>query len=181
MNTTQKHTFLGIPIDGSTIAGSQGVTQQPVEEIQPLLQAVLDDHGIAEFGWRQYTPYFNDGEPCVFGICDVWFLTPEDTENEEDRKHREEDPYGWEEDHHYSGKKGFAEHLTVWNHDTDRTPGSRQVPNPRHDHDRYQRCRELSNALTGGHFDTAMLAKFGDHATITITRETIRVEFYDHE
>jgi len=25
--------------------------------------------------WCQYTPYFNDGDPCVFGVHDMWPLT----------------------------------------------------------------------------------------------------------
>lgn len=24
---------------------------------------------LVDFGWRQYTPYFNDGEPCTFRCC----------------------------------------------------------------------------------------------------------------
>lgn len=25
--------------------------------------------------WTQYTPYFNDGEPCEFGVRDMWVLS----------------------------------------------------------------------------------------------------------
>lgn len=26
--------------------------------------------------WRQYTPYFNDGDPCVFRLCSIYFRSP---------------------------------------------------------------------------------------------------------
>ncbi len=32
---------------------------QPIFDANPTLEAVR---------WTQYTPYFNDGEPCVFGV-----------------------------------------------------------------------------------------------------------------
>jgi hypothetical protein len=28
----------------------------------------LKNPGIQSFGWKQYTPYFNDGDECVFGV-----------------------------------------------------------------------------------------------------------------
>jgi hypothetical protein len=70
--TTATRSFLGIPVEGDITAGSTRVDQKPIEELQPLLQAVLDDPTIVEFGWRQYTPYFNDGEPCEFGVSGLW-------------------------------------------------------------------------------------------------------------
>lgn len=36
-------------------------------------------------GWTQYTPYFNDGEECVFSLsCIGFFFTKEEFESEED-------------------------------------------------------------------------------------------------
>jgi hypothetical protein len=53
--TTATRSFLGIPVEGDITAGSTRVDQKPIEELQPLLQAVLDDPTIVEFGWRQGT------------------------------------------------------------------------------------------------------------------------------
>lgn len=33
--------------------------------------------------WTQYTPYFNDGDPCVFGLGHIDFLTDEDKDCED--------------------------------------------------------------------------------------------------
>jgi len=38
----------------------------------PIIKAV---------SWTQYTPYFNDGEPCVFQVGDMWFLTEKGLED----------------------------------------------------------------------------------------------------
>lgn len=35
----------------------------------PMIKAIV---------WNQYTPYFNDGEECVFGVNDVYFITGND-------------------------------------------------------------------------------------------------------
>lgn len=39
------------------------------ELIQEAAQALFDNHPeLHATGWRQYTPYFNDGDPCSFGV-----------------------------------------------------------------------------------------------------------------
>lgn len=30
---------------------------------------------IAAFKWTQYTPHFNDGDPCCFGVYDIYAIT----------------------------------------------------------------------------------------------------------
>lgn len=34
---------------------------------------------ILKFGWTQYTPYFNDGDPCVFNYNDMYVCTDPET------------------------------------------------------------------------------------------------------
>lgn len=77
---TATHNFLGIPIDGDITRGDKRVAQRPLSELQPLIRAVLNDPTMHSFGWTQYTPYFNDGEPCVFGVNEPWFRTVDDIE-----------------------------------------------------------------------------------------------------
>lgn len=175
--------LIGIPIEGSITGIGERKTQQlPIEDLQPLLRAVYDDPGIHSFGWRQYTPYYNDGEQCVFGVGNVWFLTHEDAADPEDRKLREESYYTWEEEHTYAGKRGFGEKYSeqVFNEETRRWVRTVQ-PNPRHNEMRHSLCQMLSSALWGGAYDVALLAKFGDHAIVTIQHDKITVEYYEHE
>jgi hypothetical protein len=40
--------------------------------LAPGLQQFMTEHpDVKAIGWTQYTPYFNDGEPCVFGVNDL--------------------------------------------------------------------------------------------------------------
>lgn len=157
--------FLGIPVQGDITRGSDRVEQKPIEELQPVLQAVLDDPTIVEFGWRQYTPYFNDGEPCEFGVNGTWVRTTADEDADEDE-------------------------LEMWGHRSlGKIPGHREQtigqwvndPYEGPDEARYLRCKALEKAVEGGAFEHVLLDAFGDHANITVRRDGIQVEFYDHD
>jgi hypothetical protein len=154
---TQRTNFLGIPIEGDIKRGSNRSKQRPVEELTPLLRAVLDDDVIASFGWRQYTPYFNDGEPCEFGVRTPWFRTATEDEDADE----------WQleiSDHPTLGKRNWR---------TDAYEGP--------DEERWARCEALSDAIEGGEFEDALLEAFGDHAYVTVTRDGIKVDFYNHD
>lgn len=162
--------FLGIPVQGDITRGSDRVEQKPIEELQPILQAVLDDPTIVEFGWRQYTPYFNDGEPCTFSAHGTWVRTDADKDADEDELEM------W-------GHRTLGKVTTEWGAIDPAT--RRQVvvsetyEGP--DRARYDRCKALESAVEGGHFEHVLLDAFGDHANITVRRDGIQVEFYDHD
>lgn len=54
----------------------------------PMLKPLFEKHqDVKEISWRQYTPYFNDGDECVFGVYnddisingeDVWDMSDDD-------------------------------------------------------------------------------------------------------
>lgn len=157
--------FLGIPINGDITRGGARVEQKPIEELQPILQAVLDDPTIVEFGWRQYTPYFNDGEPCTFSTHGTWVRTTADEDADED----ELEMWG----HHSLGKVSGGR-----NKDTGRWE---TYPYEGPDEARFDRCKALETAIEGGAFEHVLLDAFGDHANITVRRDGIEVEFYDHD
>lgn len=157
--------FLGIPINGDITKGDTRVEQKPIEDLQPILQAVLDDPTIVEFGWRQYTPYFNDGDPCTFSAHGTWVRTTDDKDADEDE-------------------------LEMWGHRSlGKVPSARNAdtgewekqPYEGPDEARYQRCKALEKAIEGGAFEHVLLDSFGDHANITVRRDGIEVEFYDHD
>ncbi len=172
-------TFLGIPVEGDINEGSKRTPQQPLEDLQPLLQALLDDDGIACFGWHQYTPFFNDGDPCVFSASSVWVARPEDLDPEADEDD-EPDTDGLD--------VSYCTHLGKYT-------GGEWVPDPENpgqkkkvgatyegpDQDRYDRCLALNGAIESGAFDDVLLGAFGDHAEITIRRSGIQVEYYGHD
>ncbi|MFF3324918.1 hypothetical protein [Streptomyces sp. NPDC002889] len=170
---TTARNFLGIPVEGDITRGADREKQRPLEEFQPILQAVLDDPTIVEFGWRQATPYFNDGEPCTFSVYGTWMRTDADREVEDEY----ELEVGYS--HPSLGQMTGGE----WVDDPDR-PGRKKKVGERYegpDQQRYERARALDRAIEGGEFHDVLLDAFGDHATVTVRRDGIQVEFYEHD
>lgn len=157
-------TFLGIPVEGD-IRSSSRTPQKPLEELQPLLQALLDDPSIISFGWQQYTPYYSDGDECVFSAGSLWVRTTQDQHVED----VDELELGY--------SPSLGRRRRVWNSDTRTCREWYEGP----DEARYDRCLALSNAIEDGHFDDVLLNTFGDHAAIEITPYAIQVTAYEHE
>lgn len=78
-DTDTRLNFLGIPVVGDRQMGSTRTEQKTIEDLAPTMQAVIDDPYFTAFGWRQYTPYFNDGDVCEFGVYGFWIKTRDDT------------------------------------------------------------------------------------------------------
>jgi hypothetical protein len=159
--------FLGLPIEGDIVRPTSAKPQRPMEEFAPILQAALDDPTIIEFGWRQYTPYFNDGDPCVFGAHGVWVRTSDDVDVE--------DLYDLEVDYNHPtlGKRPSTYNRETQEYET----GDYEGP----DEARYDRCQALHEAIDGGEFYAVLLQAFGDHAEVTVRRDGIKVDFYEHD
>lgn len=164
---TETRTFAGLPIDGEITAAVKRANQLPAEQLAPLMQALLDDEAIVSFGWAQYTPYFNDGEPCVFSANSVWVRTTWDGEVSDGDRYK----FEITDTHPTLGTRRWddAHHKFV------------DAPGEHYDEARYERCRAVGAAIDGGHFDDALIDLFGDHANIAVTREGITVEFYEHD
>lgn len=158
--------FLGIPVSGDITKGSTRVAQRPINDLQPILQNVLNDSTIAEFGWHQYTPYFNDGDPCEFGVYTFWVRTTEDYDEELDDYELE--VYGHPS---LGGRKMTRSDAGAW------VQGPYEGP----DEARYDRVRELDRAIQGGEFEHVLLDSFGDHARITVRRDGVTVDYYEHD
>lgn len=77
-DTDTRTSFLGVPVNGDPTDARRHTTQRPVEELAPIMQAVLNDPYFVSFGWVQYTPYFNDGDLCEFGVHTFWIKTRDD-------------------------------------------------------------------------------------------------------
>lgn len=166
------HTFMGMTIEGDITRGAEKqVPQRPKEELAPLLAAVIEDPLVAGVRWRQYTPYFNDGEPCVFGLhgVAVSFVGHENAENDSGDR----DGFVEEWDDLYAemlgGEKYFVATRTF-------------TPLPAKHPELAAKFKELANALEGGAFYEALLELFGDHAVVTVrANQPILVEFYEHD
>lgn len=166
--------FLGMPISGDITQGSSRTEQKPIEELAPLFQALLDDPTIVEFGWTQYTPYFNDGDTCEFSVHYLWVRTTAEAEGSVDEDGGEYEPgYALDVDYHPSlGKVKYD-----YNSEGRYVPIRYEGP----DEDRYNRCQGLDSALQSGAYDNVLLKHFGDHAMVTVRKDGIEVEYYSHD
>ncbi len=163
-------TFLGIPVEGQIVRTANRKAQRPREEFEALVAPVVNDPYITAFGWRQATPYFNDGEPCVFGAYGLWVRTADDlapANNDEDDDEDGDNRYliGYSTHPSLGGQEGWG--------DSAHYSGTREVE--------WRRCQALSKAIEGGQFDDVLLDLFGDHAAITVRRTGIEIEFYEHD
>lgn len=202
MTSTEKvrRNFLGIPVHGDVTPGGKRAVQRPLSDLEPLIRAVLDDPFIDAFGWTQFTPYFNDGDPCVFSVGSVWFRTTDDLEPRtpdgngayEYDDEREESDYDdddfkvpnstlvireYGDGHPSLGKREF-EWVGTWGTDDRRKvygpyEGKREAS--------YVACLALSDAVDSEEFDDVLLDAFGDHCQVTVKRTGIMVDEYSHE
>jgi hypothetical protein len=138
------------------------------------------------FKWSQYTPYFNDGEPCEFGKHDVWIFTPKDMKNGDMRYE--------EGSAEFYGGYGETDTLskTLYRHDRGHVTSGHWLSkekleseyeafeNPNFDPEYgepYTAIHDLCDLIDE---DTA-LALFGDHVEVIVTADGVSVEEYDHD
>src|SRR5687768_12752869 len=59
----------GRPVEGEIPRYSEGMPEQddPVLFLEAL-DNLLNTEGVEAVIWHQYTPYFNDGDPCTFSV-----------------------------------------------------------------------------------------------------------------
>lgn len=151
--------LFGIPIHGDYNQYNPGFSkiQRPIDELQPFMQAMLDDPNVKSFGWIQYTPYFNDGEACVFSVGPVFvFPVNEETTPLSDEDDDYEDSY--------------------WDHEVWSYSSKYHEKSPQHHID-------FSEVIQNGEFYVALLETFGDPVKVLIDNKTrqINMEFYDHD
>ena len=167
-----RRTFLGVPIIGEKSSYSESRSPQwDLATFQRMIQALIDEPFFLGWGWTQYTPYFNDGEPCYFSIHgEPWIRTvgQEDCE-----------PEDW-----YDHEMSVSNHAVLG--ELVYPPGGRWVrgvePTYQGEHEAlFKKAWTFSTALTGGHFNDVVLDLFGDHAEISMSRDKIVVDSYSHD
>lgn len=179
--------FLGYEIEGEIYTGRNRVTQRSREEFEPLLQAVLSHSALLGLQWEQATPYYNDGEPCVFRVNDFNFLiegaqeqeyTESDWQESEAEKGRhwidnyspEFDRLVGDPDRTYDGKS-YQTPDGGWTRDWEYTYGPETRANP----ELFDAIVTLETAVSSEAFNHVLLDLFGDHAEIHINNVTKRI------
>lgn len=150
-------------------------------EFPQLIKPILDRSiRINSITWNQYTPYFMDGNECVFStnikymrvndedddIQDCEWLSEsiyKTLENEEELKQAEE----------LHARKGYRSGVEIGR--------GGYIPNPKRDELEYNVVKDLQEILTSID-DQFYKDLFGDHVEVTVYRDgRIEVSEYDHE
>lgn len=157
--------ILGRPVRG-VIDKTRGASEEQwgPERFIELVDGVLAVDGVEAVKWQQYTPYFNDGDACVFGISEPWFRTVDDDEDV--------DRYALEIDGHASLGARFWDGKASRYVNVDRDAETVACR---------ERCLDLAHAIGSSAFNDVLLAAFGDHAEVELTRDGITVDTYSHE
>lgn len=128
---------------------------------------------IKAVGWTQYTPYFNDGEECVFSVGDVWICTSDDA-NE-----LSEVSYGYydgdnevtvmDASAYLSTHAWYAEEKAVFNEGLTFEQIKEQMV-----------AVKTIASIVDNNTDL-MKAMFGDHVKVIITTAGVEAEEFDHD
>lgn len=189
MTTETKKNFLGIPVEGDIRSDYRAIKQLPISEIQHVLLDLLNDPYFVGVGWTQYTPYFNDGEPCEFEIHEPYFLTVDDKKVSDCAEgiceHEDEDD---------CADIDYAEDLTVsWGKhpslgemkvEYEWEDGKRSIISEKYEGNKPEEMKKahaFAKELNSGAFDDAFREQFQDHARVFITRNKVVVDAYSHD
>lgn len=159
------NTFAGKPIIGTPNRYTdQTKSQRPESELKLLITEVWDDPNmdIVEcFTWEQYTPMFNDGDACIFGVSEVYLIL-------KDRHDKFADKYG------FNHPEDDAVGLSPWDvsqYMLDRYPENAQ----------YKPLLPAMKALgeiCSGEFNVVLNSVFGDPARVVVYRDRIVLDEY---
>lgn len=148
-------------------AAKKKMQEELTIKLDPIFkQFFVENPKIKQIVWTQYTPFFNDGEPCVFSVHDKYFVptffkdedTGELVENEEYEYH--DCPSLWSDSFYDSAINEFkACGLT-----------DEEI-------DRVEKFGKFLNSIP----DDLYEGIYGDHVEITVTTNGAEVNEYDHD
>jgi hypothetical protein len=118
---------------------------------------------LESFGWNQYTPYFNDGDTCIFSANTDYIKV-----NDE-----------YVDDAEWSSETNVTS-WGIYNRETKTYEGRVEVPNEKYDKELDLATFEIRSFLANFD-DDFYLRRFGDHTEVTVTNEGIEVDDYDHD
>lgn len=146
------------PINGDVSRfTSSRVEQGTAAEFLAELDAVLAVEGVEAVRWEQYTPYFNDGDACVFSTYELGV------------KFAGEDTAGDYEDGYLDGWSiGYKDTKGEYPYRPDSVSNEQAVA-----------FNEAKPNLA--RYEDVLRENFGDPAQVTATTSGFDVEFYEHD
>lgn len=160
--------FMGIEVEGYHTDGRHYYAQRPMEELVPYFRAAFEK-GIKAISWRQYTPFFNDGEPCEFGVGDISY-----TSNPAVAAAWLNEEYG-DEDDRYDEQRNIIKDFVPTDFYSYEEPWSEKYPHP----DGFKKGDITFPNMS--EFEQVLNETFGDHTTVVVTPERVVQYEYEHE
>jgi hypothetical protein len=153
------------------------------EAVREGTKAIFRDFGdiVYCFGWTQYTPFFNDGDPCEFGMHELSIVGWEDID-EDVRTQGPDDIEEWLRDNTewpyetYGVFEGFSDNAKV-SYTSKYAPERNKQGDPRYD-DAKGAIEQVYAALE--HNDIAKDI-FGDHVQVMFRADGVVVDEHNHD
>lgn len=157
-------------IEGNITSGAKKRHDQvSPEEFLAVVDEILATPGIRAIGWTQHTPYFNDGEPCEFGIGELALDLDPAVYGEVD----DDDAYGLpEDDHNWATAWGIFTYPKSGNYSTREYELNGVDTKP---------LDEIFSKWASERYENVALDSFGDHAVVIATPEGFSVDYYAHD
>lgn len=144
------------------------ITKEFFNEV-PLVQAVV---------WTQYTPYFNDGDECVFTVYEPTFVVsgfdPDELES----------VYTYEDEDKYKTLRTGDWRRSIENYKTYNTDWAKssieKLEQNIKDYPGYDaKITDFANFLQSN--EELLKDLYGDHVAVYLTKDNVVVEEYDHD
>ena len=145
----------------SAIKEIQEKGQQKLKEVFKLFWE--SNPNVHLITWTQYTPYFNDGDECVFSLGEIIFSNLADSNEFENID--------------YDIYEGDLENIWVSSSDGDWETGKLKKDSQKMD---YNMAKELSNFLQSDSMEDVLKLLFEDHVKVLATREGFTAVYYEH-
>lgn len=149
------------------------------EESQELLKGVFKEFwdknpGVTAIIWTQYTPYFNDGDTCEFGVHEPVFTNAKDDDIENVTSYGEyegDDKSVWA----FEGSiKYILDHNAAYYKDTQ----DKIIASGGYDRESLEGMYGL---ILEPELEDVFKSMFGDHVRVTATRDGFEVDEYEHD
>lgn len=145
--------------------------QRYQEKAKSILKDCLKDFMVVHpqvkaFGWVQYTPYFNDGEPCEFSLHEIGFTLKDLTEEE-----LNETRY-FDDGDHWIG--AYGEYRPKWKPDIHKKQEADGLTE-----ELFKELVALNKQLRT--LEEEMRIVFGDHVKVVVTQKGIEVSEFEHD
>lgn len=138
------------------------------EALEPIFTEFLEKNPkVRGIVWIQYTPYFNDGDPCEFGVNEPSFYLYDSDQDTNDFDY-DDDDLG----------RGYSARHKKWNYETkefapDYTLDTLGVSSAN--------CFQLTKLINNPNMEEVFQAAYGDGSKITVTRDGVKVTEWQHD